>query len=251
VGPPFWRGTSVYFAAVNRGKRSIAIDMGDERGRAAVRELVAGADVVVENFRPGVTPRLGIGYDDVAAGNAGLIYASINAFGSFGPRAQDTGMSLVNGVLAALLERGRTGHGRFIEFPLYATAISVLGTVIASTSVDPNLPQDRFGSGHPSIVPYAAFEARDGWVVLGAVNAPMWSKLCAGLGLWHLIDDERCATNEARVHNRVFVDGAVAAAVAELDVATLARRLGDLGVLFAPVKTAAEAIRDPRSKRSG
>ncbi|MCZ4492380.1 MAG: L-carnitine dehydratase/bile acid-inducible protein [Conexibacter sp.] len=280
-GPPFWRGTSSYFAAVNRGKRSIAVDLSSDAGQRVVREVIAGADIVVENFRPGVTGRLGISYDDVAESNPGLIYASINGFGSYGPRAQEagteviieaesglmammgvpdgppvrfgvamvdiaTGMSLVNGVLAAMLQRVRTGRGRAIEFPLYSTAISVLATVIASASVAPEMTQARFGSGHPSIVPYSAFEARDGWVVLGAVNEGMWGRLCAGLDLEPLADDERCATNEARVGNRAFVEQAVADAVAALDVSEITRRLGERGVLVAPVKTASEAIEDPQ-----
>lgn len=280
-GPPFWRGTSAYFAAVNRGKRSVTIDLGAEPGRALARELIAGADVVVENFRPGVTSRLGIAYDDLVDSNPGLIYASINGFGSHGPRAQEagteviieaesglmammgvpdgppvrfgvamvdiaTGMSLVNGVLAAMLERYRTGHGRAIEFPLYTTAVSVLATVIASASVAPDMTQARFGSGHPSIVPYSAFEARDGWVVLGAVNEDMWTRLCTALGLEHMLADARCATNELRVANRTYVEEVLADAVARLPLAEITRRLGERGVLVAPVKTASEAIQDPQ-----
>ena len=94
-----------------------------------------------------------------------------------------TGMVLVSGVLAALLDRGRTGRGRLLEFPLYATAFSCLGTVIASASVDPASQGGRWGSGHPSIVPYSAFEAADGFVVIGAINDLMWERLCEALGL--------------------------------------------------------------------
>lgn len=280
-GPPFWRGTSTYFAAVNRGKRSVAVDIGDAEGRDLVRALIDSADVVVENFRPGVTDRLGISYEDLRPGNPGLIYASINGFGSRGPRAQEagteviveahsglmammgvpdgppvrfgvamvdiaTGQSLVNGVLAALLARTRTDVGRYLEFPLYSTAISVLATVIASASVDPQTQEARFGSGHPSIVPYSAFEGLDGWVVLGAVNEPMWARLCEGLGLDDLLDDARCRSNQERVHNRAFVEDLLAQAVGRLTVEEVVERLGGRGVLVAPVKTAAEAIEDPQ-----
>lgn len=280
-GPPFWRGTSTYFAAVNRGKRSVAVDLRTPEGQDVVREMISQADVVVENFRPGVTERLGIDYAQVAKANRGLVYGSINGFGSYGARAQEagteviveaesglmammgvpdgppvrfgvamvdiaTGMSLVNGVLAALLERTRTGRGRNIEFPLYSTAISVLATVIASASVAPDMQQQRFGSGHPSIVPYSAFEGSDGWVVLGAVNEGMWVRLCTALDLEHLLADERSATNEARVRNRDVVETAVATAVAELTVHEITGRLGARGVLVAPVRAASEAIRDPQ-----
>lgn len=285
-GPPFWNGASTYFAAVNRGKRSLAVDMGEEAGRELVRDLISRADVVVENFRPGVTERLGVSYELVRDRNPALVYATINGFGSIGPRAQEagteviveahsglmammgvpggppvrfgvamvdiaTGLALVNGVLAALLARSRSGEGRLLEFPLYATAISVLGTVIASSSVSPESQAERFGSGHPSIVPYAAFEGRDGWVVLGAVNEPMWQRLCAALQVPDLQADERCATNASRVDHRDFVDGAVAAAVRPLPVAEVTERLGECGVLVAPVKTAAEAIEDPQVSALG
>jgi crotonobetainyl-CoA:carnitine CoA-transferase CaiB-like acyl-CoA transferase len=280
-GPPFWQGTSSYFAAVNRGKRSIAVDLGCEEGRELVRELIRTADIVVENFRPGVTDRLGISYADVRAANPGLIYASINGFGSHGPRAQEagteviieaesglmammgfedgppvrfgvamvdiaTGTMLVNGVLAAILLRTRTGQGRVLEFPLYSTAISVLATVIASASVAPETTQSRFGSGHPSIVPYSAFEAQDGWLVLGALNEGMWDRLCAALDLTELIGDARCATNAVRVRNRDFVEAQIANAVARHSAVEVTRRLGERGVLVAEVKTASQAVLDPQ-----
>src|SRR5262245_18088712 len=203
-GPPFLDGMSTYFAAVNRGKRSVAIDLGTERGRELLRALAAQVDVVIENFRPGVTERLGMDYDSLATANPSLIYASITGFGSRGPTASEagteviveaepglmarmgtpdgppvrfgvamvdiaTGVALVSGVLAAALERTRTGRGRALEFPLYAMAFSCLATVIASASVDPKSQGGRWGSGHPSIVPYSAFRARDGYVVLGAI----------------------------------------------------------------------------------
>jgi crotonobetainyl-CoA:carnitine CoA-transferase CaiB-like acyl-CoA transferase len=280
-GPPFLRGTSSYFAAVNRGKRSIAVDLGRDQGRDLVQELIRSADVVVENFRPGVTERLGIAYRDLCDANPGLIYASINGFGSYGPRAHEagteviieaesglmammgfqdgppvrfgvamvdiaTGSTLVNGVLAAMLLRARTGQGRALEFPLYSTAISVLATVIASASVEPRTSQSRFGSGHPSIVPYSAFEAKDGWLVLGAVNEGMWERLCAAIELADLTGDARCATNEVRVRNREFVEAAIARAVAKHSVGEITRRLGERGVLVAPVKTASQAVLDPQ-----
>jgi crotonobetainyl-CoA:carnitine CoA-transferase CaiB-like acyl-CoA transferase len=285
-GPPFWRGTSTYFAAVNRGKRSVALDCGDEEGREMVRALIATSDVVVENFRPGVTERLGIAYEDLCEEHPGLVYASINGFGSRGPRAQEagteviveahsglmammgvpdgppvrfgvamvdiaTGQALVNGVLAALLARTRTGRGRYLEFPLFSTAISVLATVITSASASPETREERFGSGHPSIVPYSAFEGRDGWCVLGAVNEDMWSRLCEALGLDPLLEDPRCSSNHERVNNRAFVEDAVAAAVGPLSVEEVVERLGQRGVLVAPVKTAAEAIEDPQVEVMG
>jgi crotonobetainyl-CoA:carnitine CoA-transferase CaiB-like acyl-CoA transferase len=280
-GPPFHGPSSTYFAAVNRGKRSVAIELGTARGRELARALAERADVVVENFRPGVMERLGLGHAELAAHNPGLVYATINGFGSRGPKARDagteviveaesglmammgvpdgppvrfgvamvdisTGLALVAGVLAVLLERTRTGRGRRVEFPLYATAISVLGTVITSASVDPSSQVGRWGSGHPSIVPYAAFAAADGYVVLGAINDDMWRRLVDALELEELRDDARAATNAERVRNRGLIEDAVARAVGERQTAEIERRLHDLGVLVAPVRSPVEALDAPQ-----
>jgi crotonobetainyl-CoA:carnitine CoA-transferase CaiB-like acyl-CoA transferase len=280
-GPPFHGASSTYFAAINRGKRSVAIALGSVRGRELARALAERADVVVENFRPGVMERLGLGHDDLEARNPGLVFATINGFGSRGPKARDagteviveaesglmammgvpdgppvrfgvamvdisTGIALVAGVLASLLERTGTGRGRRLEFPLYATAISVLGTVITSASVDPSSQVGRWGSGHPSIVPYAAFAASDGFVVLGAINDEMWRRLVDALELEELRDDARAATNAERVRHRGLIEDAVARAVANRQTADLERRLHDRRVLVAPVRSPIDAIDAPQ-----
>ena len=285
-GPPFLNGMSTYFAAVNRGKRSVCIDLEHDRGRQLVRSMAEGVDAVIENFRPGVTERLGLDYASLCAANPALIYASITGFGSRGPKAHEagteviveaetgmmammgtpdgppvrfgvamvdiaTGMALVSGVLAAALERVHTGSGRRLEFPLYATAFSCLATVIASASVDPSSQEGRWGSGHPSIVPYAAFPVHDGFVVLGAINEPMWARLCESLGLDELRSDPRATTNEVRVRNRSFVESALASALAEMSAAAVTERLDRAGVLVAPVRTAGQAIEDPQVAELG
>ena len=285
-GPPFLDGMSTYFAAVNRGKRSVAIDLGAKRGRILLRELAAHVDVVIENFRPGVMERLGMDYESLAERNPKLIYASITGFGSHGPKAAEagteviveaetglmammgtpdgppvrfgvamvdiaTGVAMVSGVLAAALERTRTGKGRALEFPLYAMAFSCLATVIASASIDPASQGGRWGSGHPSIVPYSAFEASDGYVVLGAINELMWDRLCEAFGIEHLRTDERTATNDARVRNRELVEVAIAEVIAPLSTAAVVERLKEAGVLVAPVREAARGVEDPQVAELG
>jgi crotonobetainyl-CoA:carnitine CoA-transferase CaiB-like acyl-CoA transferase len=278
-GPPFANGTSTYFAAVNRGKRSIAVDTGLERGRAILRGLACRADVLIENFRPGVTERLGLDYERLSNLNPRLVYATINGFGSRGPKASlagteviveaesglmammgepgrppvrfgvamvdiATGLALVSGVLAALLQREQSGRGRRLEFPLYSTAFSALSTVIASASVDPGSQAGRWGSAHPSIVPYSAFEARDGHLVVGAINDEMWERLCEALDLHTLRGDERCATNELRVRNRELVERELARALTTETVEDAVLKLRERGVLAAPVNDVTTAVED-------
>jgi crotonobetainyl-CoA:carnitine CoA-transferase CaiB-like acyl-CoA transferase len=280
-GPPFHGVASTYFAAINRGKRSIAVDLATPKGLELARALAQRADVIVENFSPGVMGRLGLGYDELRACNPGLIYATINGFGSSGPKARDvgteviveaesglmammgvpggppvrfgvamvdiaTGLALVSGVLAGMLERARTSRGRQIEFPLYATAISVLGTVIASASVDPSTQVGRWGSAHPSIVPYAAFAAADGYIVLGAINDEMWRRMVDALALDDLRNDPRVATNAERVQNRELVEDAIIRAIADQSMAEIERRLQAVRVLVAPVRSPVEAIDAPQ-----
>ena len=225
--------------------------------------------------------RFGLSYEQMRRGESELIYASINGYGSDGPKSQAagseiiieaetglmdmmgtpdgppvrfgvamldiaTGISAVTGILAAMLDRVETGLGRYLEFPLYTTAFSCLATVIASAAVDRQSQEGRWGSGHPSLVPYAAFEAADGYAVLGAMSQTMWERLCEALEIQYLLQDSRCATNGVRVANRDWVEREVGAAVRALTVADIQQRLGDRGVLCAPVQPAHEAIDDPQ-----
>jgi crotonobetainyl-CoA:carnitine CoA-transferase CaiB-like acyl-CoA transferase len=278
-GPPFSRGASTYFIAVNRGKRSLAVDLSHQRGLETVLDLARRADIVVENFRPGVTERLGIAYSDIRRLNAAIIYASINGFGSAGPRSATagteviieaetglmdmmgtpngspvrfgvamvdiaTGIATVAGILAALVQQARDGRGRRLEFPLFSMAISALGTVIASSSADPSTQSGRWGSGHPSIVPYSAFEASDGYVVIGAINEGMWARLCGVLELGPLAEDPRAETNAMRVANRKLIEGHVGGAVKKRRVDEVTTLLKAVGVLVAPVRSAKAAVHD-------
>lgn len=288
-GPPFVPGTrtdtSAYFHAVNRGKRSVALDLTTEGGRAAVDRLIGTADVVVENFRPGVTERLGIGAAEVLARHPSVVYGSITGFGICGPMAKDagteviveaesglmsitgtpdgepvrfgvamvdlaTGSALVNAVLAALLERGRTGRGRRVDVSLYATAISALGTVIAGTSVGDSATRP-WGSAHPSIVPYRAYAAADGHVVLGATNDAMFIRLIDSLDAHETLEREDWRSNAARVIDREDVDAALQDLVGRLSVEELLQRLRAHRVLVAPVRTPAEAARSDQAAALG
>ncbi|MDQ6523310.1 CoA transferase [Nocardioides sp. LHD-245] len=284
-GPPFVGDSSAYFHAVNRGKRSIALDLTTAEGRRTVDRLLATADVVVENFRPGVAERLGLAADDVLAAHPRLVYASITGFGRTGPLASDagteviveaasglmsvtgvpggepvrfgvamvdlaTGLTMINGVLAALLERGRTGRGRRIDVSLYATAVSALGTVIASSSAGGGAPRP-WGSAHASIVPYRAFRAGDGHVVLGATNDAMFQRLITALDLAAPLGGPQWRTNADRVTGRDRVERVVQEAVGRFTVEEVVGRLRRHGVLVAPVLDPDQAARSEQARALG
>lgn len=275
-GPPFVHGTSAYFHAINRGKRSIALDLADAADREIAHALIGSADVVVESFRPGVADRLGIGATHLRERFPRLVYASISGFSQNGPLAavpgtavtveaesglmhvtgyEDagpvrsgvamvdiaTGMSMINGVLAALLERTRTGVGRHLEFSLFATAMSSLGTVIAATSAG-GAPSKPWGSAHPSIVPYRAFVTADGAnVVVGATNDAMFARLVTALGLDEELGGERWAGNRSRVEGREQLEAVLAARLGLLPSDEVVVRLEAARVLVARVRSPEEA----------
>lgn len=280
-GPPFIHESSSYFHAVNRGKRGVTIDLTTDEGRDAVYQIMESTDIVIENFRPGVTRRLGIDSDLVRDRFPSIIYGSITGFGLSGPMSGDagteviveaesglmsitgppdgepvrfgvamvdiaTGLSLINGVLAALVERGRTGVGRRIDVSLYSTAISALGTVIAGTSADGKIPR-AWGSAHPSIVPYRAFEAKDGHVVLGATNDAMFLRLIEALDLADELGREAWRGNAGRVSEREVLEATLQESVALLTVADVLDRLRKHRVLVAPVRTPDEAARSEQA----
>jgi crotonobetainyl-CoA:carnitine CoA-transferase CaiB-like acyl-CoA transferase len=233
-GPPWRDGVSTYYLGLNRNKRSVALDLADEADRALARRLAERADVLVESFRPGLLARWGLDGDSVrAAGNAGLVSCSVTAFGSgeagrglpgydfllqamgglmhvtgepdgpplkVGAAVVDLvcGLLAVSGIEAALLERERTGRGRHVEVSLMDSALTALlnqGSAWVSGGVAPA----RRGNRHPSIVPYETYDAADRPFAVAAGNDRLFARLCGAVGLEELADDERFATNEARV----------------------------------------------------
>jgi crotonobetainyl-CoA:carnitine CoA-transferase CaiB-like acyl-CoA transferase len=231
-GPPFVAGEAAYFLSLNRGKRSVAIDLGDDAGRDLALELCAGARVVVENFKVGGADRLGVGYESVRALNPGVVYCSITGFGSereppgrpgydFVAQAESglmsitgaedgppykagvalvdvlTGLHAAAGILAAL----HRGEGARIEVPLLDSALAALVNVAQNALVTGREPE-RFGNAHPNIVPYQDFETASGRIAVAAANDGLFRALCRAIGREELADDERFATNAARVERR-------------------------------------------------
>lgn len=259
-GPPFAGGESAYFLSVNRGKRSVALDLKDPEGRQLALELCARADVVVENFRAGSAARLGLDYDAVREHRPDVVYCTISGFGSREPRDRAgydftvqaesglmsitgepegeplkvgvavvdvlTGLNAAAAILAALHRRDRTGKGERIEVSLLDSAFAALVNVAENALVTGADPA-RYGNAHPSIVPYQTFATADGWIAVAAANDGLYGRLCEAVGRPELAEDDRYATNGQRVRNRE-------ALVAELDAVFAARSAAEwLRVLLA------------------
>jgi glutaryl-CoA transferase len=224
------------FQGLNRNKRGLTVDIGQDAGAALVRRLVEKSDVLVENFRPGVMDRHGLGYDDLRATNPRLVYCSITAFGPRGPMAQKPGMDLILqatgglmghtgepdgppiksappvadittgiyaalGITAALRERELSGEGQRVEVAMLEAVVSLFADVAANVLTD-GQQYGKFGSGHPDLVPYQAFPARDGWFIVACLTNAFWKRLCAAIGREDLLADPRFTTNDLRVKHR-------------------------------------------------
>ncbi|MGX6449611.1 CaiB/BaiF CoA transferase family protein, partial [Patulibacter sp. S7RM1-6] len=275
-GPPLdERGVATYYLSVNRNKRSVALDLGTDAGRAAARELVAAADVVVENFRPGVMERLGLGYETLAALRPGLVHCSITGFGRDGGAAmpgydllvqalgglmsvtgpaggapQKVGVALVDvlcgmhaatGILAALRHRDRTGEGQRVEVSLLGSLLSGLVNQ-ASAWVAGGVVPRAMGNAHPSIAPYEPLPTGDGELVLAVGNDRQFRALCGVLGAPGLADDPRFATNDARVTHREALRAELVARLATDGADAWAARLLPAGVPAGRVNDVAGAV---------
>jgi len=234
-GPPFIAGESAYFLSINRNKESVALDLKHPDGRRVLDALVARADVLVENFRPGTLDRQGLGYDALSVRHPRLIYCAISGFGQTGPKRDRpgydaviqaegglmsitgpedgapyrlgvaiadlvTGMFAAQGVLLALIARQRTGRGQLVDLAMLDSTAAML-TYQAGIYFTTGRTPLRMGNRHPTIAPYETFAAADGEFVLSVGNDEQWRRFCAACGLDELAADERFATNGARVRH--------------------------------------------------
>jgi crotonobetainyl-CoA:carnitine CoA-transferase CaiB-like acyl-CoA transferase len=231
---------SAYFLSANRGKKSIAVDISSSQGQGIIRKLIATSDVVIENFKVGGLKKYGLDYESLKADHPGLVYCSITGFGQNGPYAKRagydfmiqsmgglmsitgepdgvagsgpqkvgvavadefTGLYSVIAIQAALSHRERTGEGQHIDMALLDVQVSMLGNQALNFLMSDTAPQ-RMGNAHPNIVPYQAFETKDGHMILAIGNDNQFAKFCAVVGRGELADDERFTTNLARIANR-------------------------------------------------
>jgi crotonobetainyl-CoA:carnitine CoA-transferase CaiB-like acyl-CoA transferase len=282
-GPPWAQGPdgreSAYYLSVNRNKRSVAADLKSDEGRALVLRLARGADVVVENFAPGMLERWGLGYADLSRENPGLVFCSITGYASDGPEAGRpgydfavqaragwmsitgepegtpvkvgvavvdvlTGQNAAIAILAALRERDQSGRGQRVEVSLFDSALAGLVNVTQAVLVTGNEPR-RWGNAHVTIVPYQAFDAADRPFIVAVGNDAQWRRLCAAMGADDLAADERFATNPGRVEHRGQVVTALAARFRARPAAEWLAMMEAAGVPCAPVQTVGEALADP------
>ena len=271
-GPPFINGESTYFLSINRNKESVALDFKRPEGRRVLDALIARADVVVENFRPGVLARLGLDYGTLAAAHPRLIYASLSGYGQNGPRAPEpgydavlqgegglmsitgaadgppyrlgvavvdivTGMFAAQGILLALLARHTTGKGQHVDVSMLDSVAALLTYQAGIVFAEGQSP-GRMGNRHPSIAPYDTFDTADGPLVLAVGNDEQWRRLCEAVGLQALASDSRFATNGARVEHYDTLESLLAPVLAQRTRAEWTTLLVGAGVPCGPVRSA-------------
>jgi crotonobetainyl-CoA:carnitine CoA-transferase CaiB-like acyl-CoA transferase len=286
-GPPFWDGSAAHFVALNRGKRSIVVELGVPEQRDALEKLIVReADAVVFNLRPGMATERGLGPQKLLAQKPSLVYCDIGAFGRGGPLEDKPGydplmqaygglMSITGedetrppirvpvamtdmgaglwaavGILSSLLERAKTGKGGIVETSLFETALAYETIQIASVTIEPRQLKPQ-GSGAVGIVPYQAFRASDGWIVIGAGNDGLFAKLATALGQPGLAADERFVTNAGRVKNRQALVALLEAEVSKRTLTEMHALLDRAGVPNAPVQRIDQIPGDPQARALG
>jgi formyl-CoA transferase len=276
---------SAAFLAINRNKRSVTLNLKDGRGQAALHDLATTADVLVENFRPGVTTRLGIDWETLHELNPRLIYASISGFGQTGPHSARPGFDLIAqgmsgvmsvtgepggepvkcgvpvsdlaagmygalGVLNAYIARDGTGRGQRIDTSLFEAVLSFSVWETAELWAGGRIPQP-FGSAHRLTAPYQALRTKDGWVTVGGNNHGLWVRFCEAIGRPELIDDERFADNDRRMQNRLELQREAESVMTGETTAEWVRRFEEAGFPAGPIYDYQQVFEDPHTLERG
>jgi crotonobetainyl-CoA:carnitine CoA-transferase CaiB-like acyl-CoA transferase len=295
-GPPFLKDKAGrdtrdagYFLAVNRGKRSIAVDLADAEGQRIVRALAARADIVLENFKAGTLAKFGLGYADLIGANPGLIYCSITGFGQDGPRRDQaaydfmiqgmsglmsvtgeadgkpgggpqkvgvpivdimTGMYAAIAVLAALARRAESGQGEHIDIGMLDVGVSFLANQAMNHLISGRTPR-RTGNAHPNIQPQDVFAARDGHLVLAVGNDEQFARFCDVLERPDLAREERFKTNAGRVRNNAVLTPLIAEILAGREREHWVGACARAGVPCGPINTIPEVFADEQIKHRG
>lgn len=277
-GPPFVGDDAVYYLAANRNKRGIVLDLKSERGQDAVRRLVADADVLVENFRPGTLERWGLDYAALSELNPRLIHLSITGFGQTGPYRDKPGYDLVAqamggimdltgeadgppakvglpvadlnagtwgiiAVLMALHARHTTGRGQYLDVSLLDTQLAWHVYAAGATFHDAKRPR-RMGSAHPSIVPYQAYQVADSWIVIAVGSEKLWHVFCSVLGL-DIAEDPHFVSNAARAAHREELNELLAEVLLMRPADDWLKRFEEASISAGPINTIEDIYADP------
>lgn len=295
-GPPFLHdqagqpgGDSGYFLCVNRGKRSVTLDISQPEGQEIVRQLVRDCDIVLENFKVGTLARYGLNYDELRKENPALIYASVTGFGQDGPRAQQaaydfmiqamgglmsvtgeadgkpgggpqkvgvpivdlmTGMYAAVAVLAALARRNETGEGDYIDLALLDVQLGFLANQAMNFLLSGNAPT-RHGNSHPNIQPQNVYACRDGYIVIAVGNDEQFIKFAEQLGRSDFATDERFRHNDDRVKNQVELNEIITSTLATDDMAAWLAKFEAAGVPCSPINTIPDLLEEPQVRHRG
>jgi len=277
--PPFKGGESLYYVNLNRGKRSITLNLKHPEGRRLFLRLVRRCDVLLENFRPGTMERLGLGYDVLREVNPRLIYASISGFGQTGPYRSRPGYDIIGqamggllsitgwpgspptrvgtaigdilsalfcciGILAALKVRERTGRGQQVDVALVDSVFASLENISQKFFVGGEVPT-RIGNRYEFVYPYDSFRAADGWVIIGIANDALWRRFLDVSGLEALASDGRFASNRGRVENHAVLKPLIEEWTSARSVAEVVGLLTERGVPACPIYTVRDVVEDP------
>lgn len=277
-GPPFVKGESAYFLSINRNKESVTLNFKHPEGRRLLDALIARADVLVENFRPGTLDDMGLGYEALHATHPRLVYTSISGFGHTGPLRERAGYDAVlqgeagimsvtgpadgpgykvgvaiadlaaglfaaQGTLLALYERERSGRGQHVDIAMLDSVAALL-TYQAGIYFTTGAPPKRIGNAHPTVAPYETFQASDGDIVLAAGNDELWRRFCRVAGLEGYAADPRFVTNGDRVRNYEALRPIVAEVFTRRTRAEWIELLNDAGIPAGPVRNLHEVLTD-------
>jgi formyl-CoA transferase/CoA:oxalate CoA-transferase len=280
-GPPFLGGESVYFLYLNRNKKSVTLNLKDEKGRKIFLELLKKADILIENFRPGTMEKLDLNYSLIQETNPRVIYCRISGYGQTGPHSSHggydiliqgesglmvvtgeldhppgakvgvaivdfgTGMYAAYGIMLALLNREKTGKGQVVDASLFDSAISWMLQPIGSYMTTGMHPK-RLGTVHPAAAPYQAFKTKEGYITIGCADDGHWKKLCEVLHVEQLVDDSRFATNPRRVENREELISTLNEIFVDKKSEEWLNEMLAVGIPCAPVNTFDKIVSDPQ-----
>ncbi|MDE0323682.1 MAG: CaiB/BaiF CoA-transferase family protein [Candidatus Poribacteria bacterium] len=277
---PFKNGFSLYFMSVNRGKRSVTLNLKTERGQAIFKQLLKQTDILVENFRPGTMKNLGLDYETLKADHPSLIYAACSGFGQTGPYAQQgaydmiiqgmggiisitgepegppvrVGTSISDitaalftmiGILSALHHRNQTGKGQFVDVAMLDSLVAVLENAVVRYFATGEAPKP-LGARHPAITPFEAFASADGYVIIALGNDVLWSKFCEHVDRKELISDERFQTNADRTENHSELFPILSEIMSQRTTDDWIDALGNIGVPCGPINTMDKVVSHPQ-----